>query len=279
MEKRSGIKKIATIIRDIIWGAGSKHVWTYAAGTAFFFFLSFIPMLIVVSSMLPYIGLSEAILAEAITMITPNMADSFVIEMVAEAYRTSTGVFPLSLILLIWSAAKGMQALINGFDEIYGVDEKRSWFGVRWKASIFTLAMLILLVVMLVLMVASEILKGFAEPYVPDSQIVGIMLSNTRYLVLIAIGCGIFTLAYAFAPGERQEIKKQIPGAIFASVAWALFTYFFSLFLSGMNSYTTYYGSLTALIFLLFWLYWCDYILLMGAYINVYLDKRREVEP
>lgn len=276
MHKRSVLRSIAVFIRDIIWGAGTKHVWTYAAGTAFFFFLSFIPILIVISTALPYLGLSEEILAEAITMVTPDMADSFVLVMITEAYHTSSGVFPISILLLIWSAAKGMQALINGFNEIYGVDEKRGWFGIRWKASIYTLALAVLLIVMLVLMVGSEIIKGYARPYLPDSQIIRIMLSNTRYLILIVIGFGLFTLAYAFVPGERQQIKKQLPGALFASVAWALFTYFFSLFISGMNSYTTYYGSLTALILLLIWLYWCEYILLVGAYINVYLIERKK---
>ena len=266
---------IISIVKDVFWGVGTKHVWAYAASTAFFFFLSFIPILLIVSSLLPIVGLREDILVEAVTAVTPDMADSFITEMIAEAYQRSAGIFPISLILLIWSAAKGMQALINGFDEIYGIDEKVGWFGVRWRASLYTLAMLVLLVVMLVFMVLTEIVKGYASQYVPDSQILRLMLSNGKYLVLMAVGFGLFTLAYAFVPGENQKVRNQVPGAIFAAVAWGLFSYFFSLFLSGMNSYTTYYGSLTALIFLLFWLYWCSYILLVGAYLNVYLIKRR----
>ena len=56
-------------------------------------------------------------------------------------------------------------------------------------------------------------------------------------------------------------------GAVFSALAWVVFSFFFSLFISS-SIYTTYYGSLAAIAVFMMWLYGCFYILLLGANLN-----------
>lgn len=80
---------------------------------------------------------------------------------------------------------------------------------------------------------------------------------------------------------ELFEKTKALPwemliprGSIAAAGAWLLFTWLFSLYIVYGGGYTT-YGSLAAIIITLLWMYWCMYIILLGAYINMYIYRRR----
>ena len=62
------------------------------------------------------------------------------------------------------------------------------------------------------------------------------------------------------------------PGAVFTSVAWAVFSYVFSIYLEYASNMSVLYGSLTTLVVVMLWLYFCMYLLFIGAEINQYLS-------
>ena len=41
------------------------------------------------------------------------------------------------------------------------------------------------------------------------------------------------------------------------------------------NSYSI-YGSLAAIVISLLWMYWCMYIILLGAYLNVFISSEKQ---
>ncbi|MBQ7719002.1 MAG: YihY/virulence factor BrkB family protein, partial [Clostridia bacterium] len=66
----------------------------------------------------------------------------------------------------------------------------------------------------------------------------------------------------------------QLPGAVFTSVSWSAFSFFFSLYINGMYNYTVFYGSLATVTIFLFWLYGCFFILLVGGSINCLFEPQ-----
>lgn len=90
-----------------------------------------------------------------------------------------------------------------------------------------------------------------------------------RTLLVWAVLTVVIALLYAYVPGTRLGFKMQLPGAVFAAVAWSVMTWAFSIYIDEFNGFNT-YGSLTTIIILMLWLYTAMYIILVGAYINRY---------
>ena len=84
-------------------------------------------------------------------------------------------------------------------------------------------------------------------------------------------------LLYAFVPNVKLKVKNQFPGALFSAVSWNLFSWGFSIYVGTFNGLSV-YGSLSAIVVIMLWLYFCMYLLLIGAHINRFAAPfRREI--
>ena len=83
---------------------------------------------------------------------------------------------------------------------------------------------------------------------------------------------------YKFLPNRKATLKSQLPGAVISAVAWSVFSLIFSIYLEYFNV-SNMYGSLTTLIMIMLWVYFCMFIVLLGAEINAYFeDKFRKLQ-
>ena len=56
---------------------------------------------------------------------------------------------------------------------------------------------------------------------------------------------------------------------------WIAVSYFFSIYINIFTNFSIIYGSLTTIILIMMWLYAVIYIILIGAEINVMLEKSK----
>ena len=77
-----------------------------------------------------------------------------------------------------------------------------------------------------------------------------------------------FVFIYTILPNTRLSFWRQIPGAAFTTFGWMIFSYVYSLYIDHVANFSYIYGSLTALILLMLWLYICMNIVLLGAVLN-----------
>ena len=82
-----------------------------------------------------------------------------------------------------------------------------------------------------------------------------------------------FLLMYKFLPNRKATLKSQLPGAVISAVAWSVFSLIFSIYLEYFNV-SNMYGSLTTLIMIMLWVYFCMFIVLLGAEINAYFEDK-----
>ena len=74
-----------------------------------------------------------------------------------------------------------------------------------------------------------------------------------------------------------RVLQTELPGALIAASGWVLFSYFYSFYINNMGSLMTTYGSLTAIVLCMLWLYFCMNIVFLGAELNSWLQlKSRE---
>ncbi|MEO0135999.1 MAG: YihY/virulence factor BrkB family protein [candidate division WOR-3 bacterium] len=100
----------------------------------------------------------------------------------------------------------------------------------------------------------------------------------TRYLPLLnmAISTGIFGLIYWFFPNRKVRFKEAYVGAIFTGTAWELTKFLFTLYVTRVVDYSKIFGSLSAVILLLLWLYYSACVFLYGAELS-YVYARRKI--
>ncbi len=263
------LKRLLLIGYDFGRHMRKKNISSFAASTAFFLFLSLIPMLMLLCSIIPYTPLTEANLMSAATEISPDAMNSLLISIIRDVYDKSVGLVSASAIITLWSAGKGMLALMRGLNAVNAVEESRSYVVLRMVACLYTVLMLVAVLLSLLIMVFGKSIVGIIVGVIPQTSYLFDLLIHFRTLLVWAVLTVVIALLYAYVPGTRLGFKMQLPGAVFAAVAWSVMTWAFSIYIDEFNGFNT-YGSLTTIIILMLWLYTAMYIILVGAYINRY---------
>ena len=248
-----------------------KNISAFAASTAFFLFVSLIPILVLLCAIIPYTTLTKANLMTFLTDITPDMVDSLVISIIEDVYAKSAGVISIAAITILWSASKGMLALIRGMNEINDVEENRNYFVLRGIASFYTIMLLVVILLSLVVMVFGNALVNGIIRTIPQTEHFFDFLLHFRLLFSLLVMIVGFSMMYAYIPNKKLKFMYQIPGAVFSAVLWNVFSWAFSVYVGNINDFST-YGNLATIVIIMIWMYMCIYIILIGAYLNRYFE-------
>lgn len=246
-----------------------KNISAFAASTAFFIFLSLIPALMLLCAILPYTPLTEANLMNAVRQFTPDAMDALLTSIIADVYDKSIGTISVTAVATLWSAGKGVLALLRGLNAVNDVEENRNYLVLRIVASFYTILLLAAVILSLLIMVFGNSIIGLLERVIPQTSCLSSLLIHFRSPFVWAVLTIVIALMYAYVPGERMGFKMQLPGAVFAAVAWSVMTWAFSIYVDVFNGFTA-YGKLTTVIILMLWLYAAMYIIMAGAYMNRY---------
>lgn len=260
------LKKIYILGMDL----GYKNISSYAASTAFFFFLSLIPSVMLICAMIPYVPITQETFLEFVLGLAPENFKSFFVVIIEEVYRNAGSMIPISMLVTIWSAGKALLFLTRGLNAMLDIREKRNYFLLRGIACIFTLLLLVAIVLSLVIMVFGKSIIHMLEARSPKIHWFINWIYHFRPVLLFIIIALVLAFLFAYMPGKRTKIRVQLPGAVLASFGWNITAYFFSIYVTYYNGFRI-YGSLTTIIVLLFWLYICMNLVLFGAYLNKYL--------
>lgn len=251
------------------------EVTVYAAQASFFIVLSFFPfvmLLLTLIQLIPTVNKSD--LLEAMVTIMPDMLDSLVVGIVDDLYTKSPGtIVSITAVTALWSASRGMLGIERGLNRVYESPRYRGYIIGRLISSGYTILFILACIVSLILLVLGTSLQKYVL------QIFPMISPFTRYLIslrsFLALGVLVlvFTGLYTFIPDRRHSMKSQLPGAMFATLGWIVFSSLFSIYFNNFSNYSYMYGSLTAVMMLMLWLYICICILLIGAEFNYHLEQ------
>jgi len=263
------MKKIYLIFRDFARQLTRDNINAFASSTAFFFFLSLVPTLVIVCSLLPYTPLTEGDLIEAVTGLVPGFIETVTVSLIKQIYERSVSTLPVAILVLLWSSGKGMLALMRGLNVVNGVTENRGYFFLRLEASFYMVITVTALFLSLGLSVFGEVFLHTAIKVFPHAVELVSLLMKFRFLFVWGILTLVFTITYTYVPNKKLRLRYQMPGAVFSAVGWNLFSFVFSIYVENFNGMSL-YGSLSTIVIMMFWLYCCLYIFLIGANLNRY---------
>lgn len=271
MEK---IKSIKEDFKIFIKGIQKHNISEYAAQCAYYIILSFIPFIILLLTLIQYLGIDKQNLYFIFQTLIPENMNQIVLNIIGEVYSKSLGTISISLIFIIWSAGKGFYSLCKGLQVIYETREKKTYIFLKIKSLICTILFSILIVAALVLMVFGKSIINFIEERFYNFNIIEIILNSTEFIVFIILFVFLM-LIYNFIPRKKNKFVHHIPGATLASLGWVLISKIFSIYLIVFKDFSIMYGSLTTIILIMMWVYFCIYIIFLGAELNSFKIKKK----
>lgn len=268
MEK---LRRIFLIVSQIPDQVSKVHVGAYAAQAAYFLMLCMIPIILLLLTLVQFTPVTKADVMTAVIKVFPSSVDSMITSIVNQVYNQSTGIIPITLIVALWSAGKGVLSITTGLNSIYGCPETRNYFFLRIRATLYTVMFVVVILLLLVLSVFGNSLNLFILEHLPFMSRTADWLIEARTFISPAVLVVFCLLIYKFLPNRRDRLIKQLPGAAFAALGWMVVSWIFSIYLDIFKGFSSMYGSLTTIVLIMLWMYFCMYSILLGGELNVLL--------
>lgn len=267
----SRIKKIWDFLMSF-----TESISIYAAQASFFIIISAIPLMMLVFTLAkPILSINQFEIINKINSFMPAEISSFLTHVVNDLFdkTSSVPVISVSAISALWLASRGVMALNTGLSKVYEVQE-RNYFFSRLVSILYTLVFAAAIILTLILFAfGSRIEAAIINSHFMNYSIVRFLLKG-RFIIVIIYLTLVFALAYTFMPKPNNKFIQQLPGAFIATISWIGFSYIYSIYIEHFSNYSFVYGSLTAIVFMMLWLYFCMNIFLYGAKINKMLKNK-----
>ena len=112
----------------------------FAAQAAFFLILSFIPLIILIVSILNIAGIDLSVLKQDLSVYNISDVVQTYVNQLLEEVNTTGGYFIIfTIILSAWSSGKAFNALSQGFKYLMNIDERTNYFLKRLRGFIYSL--------------------------------------------------------------------------------------------------------------------------------------------
>lgn len=259
---------------------------TRASAIAFNFFMALFPFLLFVLIIIPYVPIDDfkiEFLRFLESFLPPNTSDFFfenIFENIDQSQRGGllSSVFILSVLLM----ANGVNAVFSGFENSYHRQLNRNIF----RQYLFALSIALILAFLLILTIAvlgyfqiyvvQNLLEAFENRgYSTESQ--GVFWTDiVKYIFFVLMVYLATATLYYFGTKEGRHSKFFSVGALFTTLLIILTSYLFGIYIENFGQYNKLYGSIGALLILLFYLWLNANILLLGYELNASLNKLRK---
>ncbi len=267
-----GLRVIPLAIRNYIVHQSANQ----AGSIAFSTLLAMFPLLILVSAAAAYIGRPgdvAALAGRAIGYAPPLVRDALqpVVEQVLG--QRSQALLALGLLVTVWTASSGMQAIRTGLNKAYGVQHGLPFWKARIKVTLFTVVMGAGTIAVFSSVVIMPTLWHLAESQAADSRQLLWLRDGVRYGVAVAVLMPMYALLYTWLPDVRQRLRTVLPGAVLGALLWLGAAALLSTTLRSAGKLVLVYGSFTGLVATLVFIYASATTLLFGAEVNAVLGN------
>ncbi|MFD2824085.1 YihY/virulence factor BrkB family protein [Lacinutrix iliipiscaria] len=259
---------------------------TRASAIAFSFFMAIFPFLLFVLIIIPYIPIDDfkiEFLSFLDSFLPPNTSDFFYSNIYENINTQRGGLLSSVFLLSIFLMANGVNAVFSGFETSYHEQLTRNIF----KQYLYALGVAIILAVLVILTVA---VFGYFEIYIiqplldrlneqglteKDSNVAWMVFA--KYLFFVIMTYLATATLYYFGTMEGRKSKFFSIGALLTTLLIMLTSYLFGIYITNFSQYNELYGSIGALLILMFYLWLNSNILLLGYELNASLNRLRKI--
>ena len=275
-------KKKTNLILETVKVYADNEMSVYAGYATLHILMAMVPLMTLVIGLvniLPDVSLQH--LETVLNDLLPDIEEvnALVHGIISNVNRQAgTLAISLSAIATLWSASTGVNALQAGLCKISG--SSGSFIKRRAMALLYTLIFIALIPALLIFRVlrgSIEDLMGAVNRWLNIPDIAGRLLAFMEYsgLITAIVMAVVVLLAYTYLRGDRQKLRYQLPGTLFTTVLWLVFSRLFEIFIQRFWQASSLYGSLASMFLAAMWLKAIVMIFFYGASLNETLMRRR----
>ncbi|MCP9221563.1 YihY/virulence factor BrkB family protein [Erythrobacter sp. LQ02-29] len=262
---------------------GFHNLSLLGAGVAFFTFLAITPLIaatVMIYGLVGNVGMVQRQMG-AFTGVLPTDARTLLEDQLVSVVSANSGVTGLALIVALFFAIYGgMRAasgLIGALNIINEEHETRGIVPLTLRAAALTLAAI------LVALTGIVSAGAFAWLQTQAGNLIGagldLVLKVAAWAFSFLLGSAGFALIMRYGPDRSPARWRWLaPGAFLATLLWILISFGFSLYVAYISDYNATYGSLSAIVVFLMWLFLSAYAVLAGALINAEIERQTTVD-
>lgn len=291
LQENKGVSKIKLLVGFAYKFAvkvSDNYTAACAAQAAFFILLSVVPLVSLLLAITTYLPFSQQDVLNLLMSVISDDFAPYVEGIIQDLYsRASTTVISVSAVAMLWSASKGIAALIDGFNSMYQIRQENGFIKSRALAIVYTILLIITFaVVMSVYVTVSHYYRGYIQDVFKIESTTKNIFLFIRYLMGWLLFYVFILMLFVILPGgfglpmgkeEKvnlgKRVRSQMPGAAFSSVAWLVITRIVRIYIDYFPNFSVMYGSLAGIVIAMLWLYFCMYSLFIGAVINYLLSE------
>lgn len=251
-----------------------------AAELAFFFLLSMVPIAIILGELMGVFSISMNVIRDLLSQYVSQDIYEYLSEYLT--YTPSGAISAVFIIFALWAASKAQYSMmrISNYSFTGHPSGGRSWFRERLRAIKTIVITLFTLVFSLLIMVYGEIIINIFTAYVNKFLNLDFTFDDVWFVLRWPVAMALYFLMisynYYVLPSEKIRFRKILPGSILASAGMLIATWIYSYYAAVFANYDLLYGSLAAIVALLFWFYILGYILVIGIQMNVVWEETKK---
>lgn len=264
----------------IYWGGIVKGTFsTRASSIAFSFFMAIFPFLLFVLNLIPYITFIDDFQIEFLlfmdTLLPPETSDFFgnIFEDIASTPRG--GLLSVAFVLSVFLMTNGVNAIFTGFEFSYHTKTNRS----IPRQYAVAVGVSLILALLLLISVVGAVYITYA---IDDLSNLGIVSADglgeklINYIGFVILIYTAVAILYYFGTREARQAKFFSVGALFTTILIMITTVLFSIYITNFSNYNELYGSIGALLILMFYIWLNSNMLLLGFELNASLIKLKK---
>jgi membrane protein len=279
---RRGLGHVLTLWRVM----GERQLGLIAAGVGFFAMLAVFPALAALIALVSFWA-DPGVVRDALDLMAefvPEDAFDIISDQTARLIGAAPGALGwasvISTLAAAWSARRGVGALVQGLNAIYG-GQMRGGIGETLLVLALTGLLIGVGIIAVIAILLTPLLLALATPFLPAGSPIPQIAEVIRWAVSVSAVMVGLALFYRYGPNrpDGQRSPFLSPGLVLAMLVWSAASVGFTLFLSNFGNYNEVYGSIGAAIALLMWFYISAYAVLIGGALNYTLEKPAAPDP
>lgn len=248
-----------------------------SAQLSYYFLLSLFPLLFFLVTLAASLPFAQGAVDEALVRLKPLVPPEALAPV--EAHLRSLvnqpnkpKLFTVGLVVALWTASRGVDALRKALNLAYDVPESRPY----WKTQGLAILMTVLGALLIPLSFALFLLGSRVGEWVATRlHIVKefvLIWGWLRWPSVAALVMLMLALCYYALPDVRQRFKYITPGSVLGTLLWLLSTWGFTQYVEHFGRYNVTYGSIGGVVVLLLWFYITGLVFIVGGEINSILE-------
>jgi membrane protein len=252
-----------SFLRELYAEFQDSNVSFMAGSIAYSAFVSLFPLLVLAVIVATFVG--GAAFAEQLVALTERYLSPSGQELIIDSLTRATGRAELSvltLVVFLWATLRVFRGLDVAFSILYDTAGEKGILDQLLDGLIVLFA--------LGVAIAGSVVLYMAMTTLPAVPFLGVV---EPILLAVFLIVSFLPMYYVF-PDTSLTVRQILPGAVVAGLGWTGLQLGFRVYVA-LSSKSDLYGVIGAVILIITWLYFGALIVLLGATVNVVLDRRK----